>query len=1271
MNSTSRRRLLAISISTVLAVTASAQLQWDPTGGAAGAQGGSGDWLTSNGGNPWWNGTNNVNWADGSDALFGGSAGDVTSGGVIVDDITFGPTGYTVSGSITLGMGDGIHEISNPGNATISAALSGTEGLVKLGIGSLTLSGNNTYTGPTTINAGTLVAAGANPIGATSSVTVAAGASLTFDFSFPKTIGDLSGAGSVSLGQQVTVGGSNASTTFSGPITSPGSSGSLRKTGTGTLTLTGTLSYGGGTTIDNGTLKLTGTNTYGSSTVINGGTLEVSGGNAIPDGSGVIVAGPGVLQLVDNEAIKSLSGSGAVMLGSNTLTISANGSSNTGFAGIISGGGSVKTGLGILTLSGANSFTGGITIAGGGPVLVPDFGSTGTNGPLGPGTVTLDGGELAYSGTGTTGTDRPISIAAAGGKFNGGLGTLMLNGVLSGPGKVTISSGVVWLTNPANSFTGGIRIISTLALSDVPDNGTTSVLGASGPITLFGGTLAFKGTGTDSSNRQLIYDGIGTIDVPAGTTLTLNSASGSGNFRKRGPGTLIQTDPTNSFTGSVFIEDGTLQTGDLADAGVPSALGTGGFIGFQSPTVTTELVLPAGASGSTNRAIGLSAGGGRIRISNSTITLNSPFSGNGPITFAGSDSNTDTIILNATYPMGGDPRTTGRTILDRVKVQVGGGGLPVSGPVELTDNTGAWLNLIVNTTIGSLQGGGGPNQGRVTLNSGLTIGSDNSDTNFAGVIEGNGGLTIIGSGICNLTGVNTFTGNVSLNRGKLVVADVANSGMPSSLGSGSSLVFGGNNSPAGTLVFLGNGTDATNRNLFIQGFGGHIDVSDPNGTLVWSGPINGGVVNPVIATLTKEGSGTLRLTGANSYSGSTEIKAGKLQVLGSNALPNFGNVNVFAGASFELLPGTNETIGSLEGSGSLILGGQRLITGGNELPTTFSGLISGAGGSQIEKTGGGTFILTNPGSSFSGGVTIADGAVSIPLLADAGMNSPLGSNGAVTLGDSTHTGRLVVTNSGGVSTNRPILVSQGGGIIEVSNDNAEVTLTGSISGSAPLLKFGSGRLKFTGDKTYGGSLIVADGTLRLDGSIPGTPITVLDPGTLDSSGSISRTIGPLTFSGGTVSPGLPGTAGTFSTGNVTFSTGRFAIDLLDATASELDYLNVTGAVEFTGPVSLTIALGFDPLDDVDVFRIVVNDGTDVTALQNGTSRFTFNGNVLDEGEHFLVNSNSISQLFEIRYGLSTADNDVRLIAVPEPATAILVGLGGFAALARRNRRRLC
>ena len=146
---------------------------------------------------------------------------------------------------------------------TWAAALSSSGGsLDKIGAGTLILSGANTYSGATTISAGTLVIAAAAAASPSSTFTINVNNGLAFGAGVTAgTLGGLSGSGGVALTTAdspglpvaLTVGGNGQSTTYSGALSGGGG---LVKTGSGTLTLFGANAYSGATTIANGTLQL-------------------------------------------------------------------------------------------------------------------------------------------------------------------------------------------------------------------------------------------------------------------------------------------------------------------------------------------------------------------------------------------------------------------------------------------------------------------------------------------------------------------------------------------------------------------------------------------------------------------------------------------------------------------------------------------------------------------------------------------------------------------------------------------------------------------------------------------------------------------------------------------------------------------------------------------------------------------------------------------------------------------------------------------------------
>ena len=176
------------------------------------------------------------------------------SGSVSVNDIFFNGTGYIVAGTtLTLTGGN----ITTNANATISAPLGGSVGLMKFGSATLTLSGASSYTGSTVINAGTLQLSGsANRLPTGTAVVLANTAGATLDLNGQnQTIASLAGGGAaggniLTGGGTLTVGDAT-DTGYAGIISE---NGGLTKQGSGTLTLYGANTYSGLTNVTAGTL---------------------------------------------------------------------------------------------------------------------------------------------------------------------------------------------------------------------------------------------------------------------------------------------------------------------------------------------------------------------------------------------------------------------------------------------------------------------------------------------------------------------------------------------------------------------------------------------------------------------------------------------------------------------------------------------------------------------------------------------------------------------------------------------------------------------------------------------------------------------------------------------------------------------------------------------------------------------------------------------------------------------------------------------------------
>ncbi|HEY0946356.1 MAG TPA: autotransporter domain-containing protein [Opitutaceae bacterium] len=297
--------------------------------------------------------------------------------------------------------------------AANSAGWDGTS-LTKAGAGTLVLSATNTYTGTTSVNAGTLRFGTANAIAQSSEVNVAGGATLDLN-NHHQTLNNLSGAGSISLGSASLTTSGTANTTLSGVISGTGR---VVKQGTGTLTLSGVNTYTGGTTISAGTLLATNVSALGTGNVTNNGTLEfaLSGTNtyaSVISGNGALAkSGAGTLVFTGNSS--GFGGSTTVRAGAltvngslgGTLTI-ASGARLQGIGTVgtttIASGGVLSPGNSIGTLN----VSGNLTFASG-SIYQVELDATGAS------------DRTVVSGTATIQSDATVSVTKAAGDYSYG-----------------------------------------------------------------------------------------------------------------------------------------------------------------------------------------------------------------------------------------------------------------------------------------------------------------------------------------------------------------------------------------------------------------------------------------------------------------------------------------------------------------------------------------------------------------------------------------------------------------------------------------------------------------------------------------------------------------------------------------------------------------------------------------------------------------------------------------------------------------------------------
>lgn len=786
----------------------------------------------------------------------------------------------TMLGTTNFASGSAFGFDTTTADRTYSTVLANTAqgalGLTKLGSNTLTLSGTNTYTGVTTLKAGTvsvstLANGGANSnIGASTN----AAANLVFDGGTLQYAGATTSTDrnfTINAGKTATIEVTTAANTLTISGASTSTTGALTKTGAGTLLLSGANTYTGATTVSAGTLKA------GVASVAN--TSGAFGKNSAVTMANVASATMDITGF--NTQIGSLTGGGTtggnVTLGAATLTIGGDNTSPAAYAGAISGtGGITKSGTGTLTLSGTNTYTG---------------------------TATISGGALSISGTGAL------------------------------PG---------WNTNGSYSVASG----GTLAVYNaVTDANITTMLGTTN-------FAAGSALGFDTTTADRTY-----------SVVLANTAQGALGLTKLNGNTLTLSG-ANTYTGTTTVQKGTLSFNTVAAGANPQSLGEGTTLNMGVASTSSCTLQYTGAAGTLDKNInvlgndydvlqnsgsGLLTLSGTITRTGTTLTLNGGTYGitvSGKITGTGSSSGLlitggTTTLTNATNDYAGTTYVFGAATLKNGVANA----LPAATALTLGEGTydlngyNSTIAELSDSTYGS----------RVVTNNGasnatLTVTGDSA---FAGVIQNGSKTTALtkstGEALI-LSGANTYTGATTINAS--CTLQIGNAGTTGSLSPSSSI------SDNGTLSFnrtntLTQGTD------FATGISG-------------------------TGTLLQSGSGTLILNSLNSYSGGTTIDAGTLQVshanaagtgtLTNNATLDLGTTKLNIGASnyVQATGATLKAAVSGTSSGSIVTTGKFTVGGTDKVVLNVSKYIPNKAAYKILDGGTGLGgidapVITTPG----------------------------------------------------------------------------------------------------------------------------------------------------------------------------------------------------------------------------------------------------------------------------------------------------------------------
>jgi len=438
---------------------------------------------------------------------------------------------------------------------------------------------------------------------------------------------------------------------------------------------------------------------------------------------------------------------------------------------------------------------------------------------------------------------------------------------------------------------------------------------------------------------------------------------------------------------------------------------------------------------------------------------------------------------------------------------------------------------------------------------------------------------------------------------------------------------------------------------------------ESNVTLRVSAAIGAGL-GAVEAGVLKTGEGTLRLSGANTYSGPTTIRGGTLTAADNAALGSPAEGTTLENGTLTLLNANivNESLviqpdfntlaaaGVSSWGGEFVIDGTTFFSAGTGDVLRVTGVISGPG--AWRKTGVGTLVLLgSTPNTFAGSAQVnagtlelrkTSGVIAIPNRLIVGLGGTpdsdvvrlfghhqiaddalvnLSSSGLLDLNNFSDTVRAV-TNSGHVAL--------GSGTLTVTNESADREFSGTISGTGDFIKQGAAALTLAGSNTYSGQTYLQGGTLTVNGSLA-SPLLRVQSGTLSGTGTVQSV---TVFSGGTVSPGDP--LGILRVAqDLLFLGGALHIEI-HSTVPETGYdrLRVSGNATL-GSAVLNVALGSQPPFNTNF--IILNK------VSSGAMSGTFNG--LPEGG--FLRTGGVA--FQISY-VGNTGNDVLLTRAIGPPT---------------------
>ncbi|WP_118998076.1 fibronectin-binding autotransporter adhesin ShdA [Salmonella enterica] len=889
-----------------------------------------------------WNGSKLTKQGDGTLILSntGNDYGDtVIDGGILAakDAASLGTGDVTIAESATLALSQG----------TLDNNVTGEGQIVKSGSDELIVTGDNNYSGGTTISGGTLTADHADSLGS----------------------GDIDNSGVLKVGE------GELENTLSG-------TGSLVKTGTGELTLNGDNDYSGGTTIDDGVLIADNADSLGSGDIDNSGVLQVGEG----------------------ELKNTLSGSGSL----------------------------VKTGTGELTLSGDNTYSGGTTISGG-TLIAASVNALGSGDIDNSGVLKVGEGELKNT------------LSGSGSLVKTGTGELTLSGDNNTySGDTTIADGTLIAANVNALGSGNIDNSSTLMLDA---NGAFKLAN----ITTHSGATTALAAGSTLYASQLTQENGSTLSIDLGAAtddamITADSVTLGGTLNISGIGNVTDSWTPEAYTYTLIDSDSAITSDfdDLTIAGMNREdvdfLTIDGKVDETDNTnydLTASLSWYADRDNATTDAHGtftLSDPDGSFNVAatltdvDDTLDPGSRWDGKsltkegaGTLILSGDNDYSGGTTINEGTLVAASTTALGTGLVDNNATLV----LDVDGEVSavggITTHSGATTQLALGTSL-DLGDSALIQQDGSTLN--VELNSDSVQPLITG-----GSATLGGDLVVSDASLQARASDAEFQSFKLMDMDSDISGDFTSLTMNlidkpDYLTVTGTINPADASEYLlteglswnATATSATPAHgTFTLSAGDSFEVTSVLGDKTGNGDWDG-------KSLTKLGAGKLTLSGANTYTGDTNVQEGTLWLSGDGSIGEMGSqqaVNVASGATFGGSNGTTVN-GKVTNEGTLVFGdseetGAIFTLNGDliNMGTMTSGSSSSTPGNTLYVDGNYT---GNGGSLYLNTVLGDDDSATDKLVitGDASGTTDLYING---IGDGAQTTNgIEVVDVGGVST---------------------------------------------------------------------------------------------------------------------------------------------------------------------------------------------------------------------------------------------------------------